>query len=199
MTSCGRSSDGPVLKKPITSPQPPNRNRPPRPRGQCHHVHPLTTFPLQHPTFVTRIPGRRWRSAGRRLFRPQRRALPGSSGSPNDPAAASVNRLPVPCPPSVDPTARRRPSAVTAHPGTSTPTVSPRPALSVRRCLGIQLRNPPLSLGPPADTHPPVTKWGNHRAAHTPSGSGPKNWCRRAASRRGADGVLRCSRPRSDW
>jgi hypothetical protein len=213
MTSCGESSDGPAPKKLITSRQPPNRNRPPRPRGQCRHVHPLTTFrptfPLQHPTFVTRIPGPRWRSAGRRLCRPQRRALPGSSGSPSDPAAASANRLPLPCPPRVGPTARRRerhatpgrcrrPTEVTARRGTSRPSASPRPAFSVLRCLQAQLRNRTLSHGPLADTRPD-TRRGSHRAAHTPSESGPTNWFRRAPSLRVADGVLRFSRPRSDW
>lgn len=221
MTSCGESSDGLAPKKPITSRQPPNRNRSRRPRGgtprpqlargptrgEFRHVHPLTTFPrhhptfpLQHPTFATRIPGRRWRLAGRRLCRPQRRALPCSSGSPSDPAAASVSSLPATAHRRgrhETPGRCRRTSEATARRGISSPTVN-RLAPSVRRSLGVKLRNRQPNRGPLADTHP-ATKWGNRRAVHTRSGYGPTNWFRCAESLRVADGVSRCSRPRSDW
>ncbi len=216
MTSCGETSDGLAPKKPITSHHLPNRKRPPRPRrwahpprGRCLHVHPLTSSRLQHPTSVTRIPGPRWRLAGRRSCRLQTRALPDSSGSP---AAASVNRLPVPCRRGGGPTVHRRgrhatpgrfrrPTEVPTPPckrrGTRRPSVS-RPGSSVRPCLQAQLRNRPPSRGPLADTHP-ATRWGNHRPAHTPNGSGPTSWFQRAPSRRVADGDLRSTRPRSDW
>ena len=221
MTNCGRISDGLAPKKPITSRQPPNRNqslrrlgRAPRPqlargptRRERRHVHPSTTSPVQHPTLSTTIPGRRWRSAGRRSCRPQRRTLPASSGSPSDPAAASANRLLVPCPPGVGPTARprgrhetparcRRTVEVTAHRGISSPTVS-RHAPSVRRCLQAPLPNRPPSRGPLADTRP--IGWCNRRAVRMRSGYGPTNWFRCAEFLRVADGVSRCSRPRSDW
>lgn len=200
MTSCGESSDGLAPKKPITSRHPPSRTLRPHPRGLCRHVHPLTTSPLQDPTFVTRIPGRRWRLVGHRLCRPLRRGLPGSSGSPSGPGAPSASRRPGTArrlERHATPGPSRRPTEVTARRGTSRPSVN-RPASSVHRCLPAQLWNRTLSRGPPADTRP-ATRRDNHRAAHMPIGSGPTNWFRSAASRRVADGVLRCSRPHSDW